>query len=101
MEPNLYQGDYIIVSKFSYGYSRHSVPFSPRIFNGRVKLGDTVTCVFENTGQGVTRTQGFWATHPQLAQIAVNAPRRESQVGLFPGRHHNVKGHISRNRISG
>ena len=35
-----------------------------------LKLGDTVTCVFENTGQGVTRTQGFWATHPQLAQIA-------------------------------
>lgn len=32
--------------------------------------GDTVKCVFENTGQGVTRTQGFWATHPQLAQIA-------------------------------
>jgi hypothetical protein len=26
--------------------------------------------VFENTGEGVTRTQGFWATHPQLAEIA-------------------------------
>lgn len=35
-----------------------------------LKNGDTVTCVFENTGQGVTRTQGFWATQPQLAQIA-------------------------------
>ena len=35
-----------------------------------LKVGDTVKCVFENTGQGVTRTQGFWATHPQLAQIA-------------------------------
>ena len=35
-----------------------------------LKIGDTVRCVFENTGQGVTRTQGFWATHPQLAQIA-------------------------------
>src|SRR5262249_32850094 len=34
------------------------------------KTGDTVTCIFENTGQGTTRTQGFWATHPQLAQIA-------------------------------
>ena len=32
--------------------------------------GDTVTCVFENTGQGVTRTQGFWATHTPLANIA-------------------------------
>ena len=35
-----------------------------------LKNGDTVTCVFENTGQGATRTQGFWATHPQLARIA-------------------------------
>src|ERR1700749_3422146 len=36
MEPTLLQGDYIIVSKFSYGYSRHSIPFSPPIFSGRV-----------------------------------------------------------------
>jgi signal peptidase I len=36
MEPNLFEGDYIIVSKFSYGYSRHSMPFSPKIFSGRL-----------------------------------------------------------------
>ena len=36
MEPNLYEGDYIIVSKWSYGYSRHSIPFSPRLFEGRI-----------------------------------------------------------------
>ena len=36
MEPNLYQGDYIIVSKYSYGYSRHSIPFSPPLFSGRL-----------------------------------------------------------------
>jgi hypothetical protein len=35
-----------------------------------LKIGDIVTCVFENTGQGVTRTQGFWATHTPLANIA-------------------------------
>jgi len=35
-----------------------------------LKIGDTVTCTFENTGQGVTRTQGFWATHTPLASIA-------------------------------
>ena len=35
-----------------------------------LKNGDTVTCVFENTGQGVTRTQGFWATHSPLANAA-------------------------------
>jgi signal peptidase I len=36
MEPTLLEGDYIIVSKYSYGYSRHSIPFSPQIFSGRV-----------------------------------------------------------------
>ncbi|WP_293678110.1 signal peptidase I [uncultured Phenylobacterium sp.] len=47
MEPNLYEGDYIIVSKFRYGWSRHSIPFSPPLFDGRVqerkaKRGDIV-----------------------------------------------------------
>jgi hypothetical protein len=32
--------------------------------------GDLVTCTFENTAPLVTRTQGFWATHPELAQLA-------------------------------
>ena len=36
MEPNLYEGDYIVVSKWSYGYSKHSIPFSPPIFEGRI-----------------------------------------------------------------
>ena len=36
MEPTLLEGDYIIVSKFSYGYSRHSIPFSPPLFEGRI-----------------------------------------------------------------
>jgi len=36
MEPNLYEGDYIVVSKFSYGYSKHSIPFSPPLFHGRI-----------------------------------------------------------------
>ena len=40
MEPTLLQGDYIIVSKFAYGYSRHSMPFSPPLFSGRI-LGRT------------------------------------------------------------
>jgi len=35
-EPNLYRGDYIIVSKWSYGYSHHSILGSPPLFNGRL-----------------------------------------------------------------
>ena len=36
MEPELRKGDYIVVSKFSYGWSRHSIPFSPPLFEGRL-----------------------------------------------------------------
>ena len=35
MEPNLLIGDRLFVSKYSYGYSRHSLPFSPKIYNKR------------------------------------------------------------------
>ena len=36
MEPTLLVGDRIFVSKYSFGYSKHSFPFSPSIFKGRV-----------------------------------------------------------------
>ena len=35
MEPNLLVGDRIFVTKYSYGYSRHSFPFSPNFSNKR------------------------------------------------------------------
>ncbi|MFM8939317.1 MAG: signal peptidase I, partial [Phenylobacterium sp.] len=35
-EPNLYEGDYVIVTKFDYGWSRHSIPLSPPLFDGRI-----------------------------------------------------------------
>ena len=36
MEPILRQGDYLIVTKFDYGWSRYSIPFSPPLPTGRV-----------------------------------------------------------------
>lgn len=36
MEPNLLTGDYMIVTKYDYGWSRHSVPFSPPLPAGRL-----------------------------------------------------------------
>ena len=47
MEPNLLIGDRLFASKYSYGYSRHSLPFSPKIYNGRIlekkpKIGDII-----------------------------------------------------------
>jgi len=47
MEPNLLIGDRIFVSKYSYGISKHSFPFSPNVSNKRFfskypKRGDLV-----------------------------------------------------------
>ena len=36
MEPNLLIGDRLFVSKYTYGYSRHSLPFSPKIYSKRI-----------------------------------------------------------------
>jgi signal peptidase I len=47
MIPTLLVGDYLFVSKYSYGYSRYSFPFGLNLFSGRVwasqpKRGDVV-----------------------------------------------------------
>ena len=47
MEPTLLIGDRLFVTKYSYGYSKHSLPFSPPIINGRIfsnspKIGDVI-----------------------------------------------------------
>ena len=47
MEPTLLVGDRLFVTKYSYGYSKHSFPFSPPIFKGRIisnspKRGDVI-----------------------------------------------------------
>lgn len=51
MRPTLLEGDYLFVTKWAYGYSRYSFPFSPPIFSGRIwgsspKRGDVVVFKF-------------------------------------------------------
>jgi signal peptidase I len=46
--PTLLIGDYLFVSKYSYGYSRYSIPFGPPVMSGRV-----------------------WASEPKRGDIAV------------------------------
>jgi signal peptidase I len=47
MESTLLVGDYLFVSKFSYGFSHYSLPWSPHLFSGRIfasqpRRGDVV-----------------------------------------------------------
>lgn len=51
MYPTLYVGDYLFVSKYTYGYSKHSLPFSMPLFEGRIwadepNRGDVVVFKF-------------------------------------------------------
>ena len=54
--PNLLVGDRLEVSKFAYGYSRHSIFGSPRIFSGRIfaqpiKRGDIAVFKLPRDGE--------------------------------------------------
>jgi signal peptidase I len=56
MTPTLLTGDYVFVSKFSYGYSAHSLPFAPSFLHGRLfgslpKRGDVAVFVNPHTGE--------------------------------------------------
>ncbi len=51
MRPTLLEGDYLFVTKWAYGYSRHSLPLSPPLFSGRIwgsspERGDVVVFKF-------------------------------------------------------
>ena len=51
MRPTLLEGDYLFVTKWAYGYSKHSLPFSPDLFEGRIwasqpERGDVVVFKF-------------------------------------------------------
>jgi signal peptidase I len=57
MIPTLLVGDYLFVSKYSYGYSRYSFPFGPNIFSGRV-----------------------WAKEPQRGDVVVFKLPRDNET---------------------
>src|SRR3972149_10905771 len=68
MIPTLLIGDYLFVSKYSYGYSRYSFPFGLDLFSGRV-----------------------WATEPERGAVVVFKLPRASETDYikrvigFPG----------------
>jgi signal peptidase I len=81
MIPTLLIGDFVFVSKYSYGYSHFSMPFSPPIFSGRIfgsypHRGDVV--VFRNTRDTtqdwIKRVIGLPGDHIQVkeGQLYIN-----------------------------
>src|SRR5438105_5246158 len=62
MIPTLLVGDYLFVSKYSYGYSKHSFPLSWGFFSGRIfgslpERGDVAVFKYPgDQGQGLNRT---------------------------------------------
>jgi len=88
MEPTLLAGDYFLVNKFAYGYSRFSLPLAPRIFSGRIfaaepKRGDVVVFALPRDSQTayVKRIIGLPGDRVQLiaGRLYINgevAPRK-------------------------
>src|SRR3954453_12162204 len=88
MIPTLLIGDYLFVSKYSYGYSRFSMPFSPNLFTGRIfgrlpERGDVVVFKFprDNSTDYIKRIIGLPGDRIQVrgGQLYINgalAPRR-------------------------
>ena len=73
MESTLLVGDYLFVSKYSYGYSHYSLPFSPPLFSGRIlgsapARGDVVVFRFprEDNIDYIKRVIGLPGDHIQM-----------------------------------
>ena len=81
MLPTLLYGDYLLVSKYSYGYSKHSIPFSPDLFDGRIwedppERGDVVVFKrpLDNKTNYIKRIMGLPGDRMQMrgGQLHIN-----------------------------
>lgn len=86
-------GDYVFVSKFSYGYSKHSMPFSPPLFSGRIlaaepERGDVAVFKLptDNSTDYIKRVIGLPGDEIQMRQgiLHINgAPVKRERVDDF------------------
>ena len=93
MKPTLLVGDYIFVSKWSYGFSHHSLPFSPKLFSGRIwegqpERGDVVVFKYpsDTSKDYIKRVIGLPGDKIQLKDsvVLVNGqPVARAQKGEF------------------
>jgi signal peptidase I len=96
MKSTLLVGDYLFVSKLSYGYSRHSFPFGLNLFSGRVfagspKRGDVVVFKLprDNATDYIKRIVGLPGDELQMrggALIINGQPVPKRRIGEFETR---------------
>ncbi len=98
MKPNLLVGDFLFVSKYSYGYSRYSVPFGRYIpFNGRLfystpKRGDVAVFKFpgDNKTDYIKRIIGLPGDQIKIEEGIVYVNNKEllrNNLGIFEDMH--------------
>ncbi|HVM77840.1 MAG TPA: signal peptidase I [Stellaceae bacterium] len=93
MIPTLLVGDYLFVSKFSYGYSRYSFPFWPppfsgRFFGGEPQRGDVIVFKWpgDNSTDYIKRLVGLPGDRIQVTGgvLYVNGvPAKRTWIGKF------------------
>ncbi|HVC53593.1 MAG TPA: signal peptidase I [Stellaceae bacterium] len=95
MIPTLLVGDYLFVSKFSYGYSKFSLPFNLPLFSGRIfsrspQRGDVVVFKLptDNSTDYIKRIVGLPGDHIQMrhGELYINdqeVPRRRVQDYIY------------------
>jgi signal peptidase I len=88
MIPSLLIGDYLFVSKYSYGYSKHSLPMSLPLFEGRIferipERGDVVVFKLptDNRTDYIKRLIGLPGDHIQMirGRLFINGTMVERQ----------------------
>jgi signal peptidase I len=95
MRPTLLVGDYFFVTKYAYGYSHYSLPFSPRLFAGRIfasqpRRGDVVVFRLpkDDTTDYLKRIVGLPGDRIQMkeGQLTINGtPVQREQLADYAG----------------